>query len=380
MPSGAPDGLTRGLPPAPSPVPGRELSVQRGRRSRPAVRGRQRTIGPFVVCAVLAWLVALGAQAAVAAAPIGPSPAFGPVRVGESLTRTQLFSAEYPVMDAGEPFVAPPAIVGPAASEFSIVGDTCSGPAVRTTCQIDVAFRPASTGRKDATLRIQTAAGTSDVPVSGDGFVVGPRLAVEAPLVELVGRPGAPPSEGRVTIVNTGDVSAEVASVDLFGARPGSFLVVEDSCTGATLQANAGCAVGVRFVAATSDTAQLVATCRAACGPVAATVAGIWSPPQPGVVNLGSRVAWSLHVSSAVVTRSAVTVRIYTSLPARFAVRLAGPRGTVLRRRLVFGPGTRRIRLNRSRLRRGGRYTLEVSTSRPGQRQLARQVVRLPPR
>ena len=51
----------------------------------------------------------------------------------------------------------------------------------------------------------------------------------------------------RITIQNTGGKSLYIESVTVGGDNPNSFVIASDTCTGATVEANKACVVGVTF-------------------------------------------------------------------------------------------------------------------------------------
>jgi hypothetical protein len=67
---------------------------------------------------------------------------------------------------------------------------------------------------------------------------------------------GASSVPKTVSVANEGDVALTVSRVALTGDHPNDFLVVDDGCTGRTLQPAAACAVGVSFRPTVIDTAR----------------------------------------------------------------------------------------------------------------------------
>jgi hypothetical protein len=206
-----------------------------------------------------------------------------------------------------------------------------------------------------------------------------------------------------LTITNTGDLPLTIASARVVGAVPEDFLVVNDSCTDASLQANETCELRVRFaptaVSATPRAATLRIMSNAPASPtdVALTGTGTSAPIGPpgadgangapgpagpqGPIGPQGRPGRDARVTCKVRGRRKPKVRCTVRL-----VRVAGARRTqalLTRRGLVYASGrprrgSKRIRLGAHRKLRRGRYTLLLlTTDRKGTTTVTRSTVRI---
>ncbi len=142
------------------------------------------------------------------------------------------------------------AVSGPAADEFRIAGDACSGISleVHHTCTVALRFAPADDAPRRASLEVPSDAssGLLVVPLTGTG--VAPRPAVDRRRIGFAARPAATRSEPETVVLsNRGSASYRVRGVSLAGERAADFDVVADRCTGAVLDPGDECTVGVVF-------------------------------------------------------------------------------------------------------------------------------------
>ncbi len=117
-------------------------------------------------------------------------------------------------------------------------------------CTISVQFVPTAMGSRSATVIVQDSDPqnpTQTVTVTGKGTPssvgFGPGTVTFTKAIPA----GTPSPVHVVKITNTTNSTMPITSVGLAGANPKSFIKSADTCTHATLQANASCTVHVEF-------------------------------------------------------------------------------------------------------------------------------------
>ncbi len=183
---------------------------------------------------------------------------FGPVRVGETgevreVTLTSAGDRPVEIRDLS--------LAGPAADEFRIAGDACSGVSLESheSCVVALRFAPADDTPRRATLEIPSDAsnGPLSVPLTGSG--VAPRPVVDRRRVGFPPQATGTRSEAEVVVLsNRGSASYRVPGVSLAGADAADFAVVADRCTGAVLDPGGECTVGVAYAPAAAGAGRAV--------------------------------------------------------------------------------------------------------------------------
>ncbi|MFZ9627835.1 MAG: choice-of-anchor D domain-containing protein [Ilumatobacteraceae bacterium] len=167
--------------------------------------------------------------------------------------------ASMTVTNAG-PSVFVPTFADVDVLDFSVVGGTCTavGRVVEpgSSCTVDVAFSPGSTGAQSATLRVgEDGPGGLTVTTAVRGAGGDPVLVSMPNTVDLstqvVGEVGSPVS---VYFTNTSAARVRVATVLVGGAHADDFEVIADECSGVRLRPNRSCRVDVRFAPHTAGT------------------------------------------------------------------------------------------------------------------------------
>jgi hypothetical protein len=158
------------------------------------------------------------------------------------------------------------AVEGPAAGEFAIVANRCSGEELAPggRCRVRVAFAPGEAGRRSAALRVwsDVSGGTDGVSLAGVG--VAARLAAEPVAVDFGGRPvGGAVAARRLRVTNPGTAPVRVEGVALRG-EGGGFAVGTDGCRGRELAPGAACEVELRWAPAAEGAASAALVVRAA--------------------------------------------------------------------------------------------------------------------
>lgn len=177
-----------------------------------------------------------------------PSRNFGTVGVGEEST-----ALDFTVTNTGDVSTTGPigALVdGADAEEFVITASGCDGVPLdaQASCTISVTFSPVGElGARDATLRVASLPGgevTSALTGTGgssDSFSINP-TAHDFGSVGI----GTRSAETLFTIYNVGGHSV-VFTTSLSGTDAAQFVIVADSCNGASLDAGAACSVSISF-------------------------------------------------------------------------------------------------------------------------------------
>jgi hypothetical protein len=148
-----------------------------------------------------------------------------------------------------------PVVSGPQAGDFVVFPtDTCTGTVLHATesCVVSIRFRPAGTGRRDATLRLTAGGQVISVPLTG---VSGGRPAFDLAVTPAeLAFPGERPALSVslpevVTVTNTGTSPLTVRSVtgvDGPALHARDYLIAATTCPGATLLPGQSCTVTVR--------------------------------------------------------------------------------------------------------------------------------------
>ncbi|HSL81423.1 MAG TPA: choice-of-anchor D domain-containing protein [Thermoanaerobaculia bacterium] len=175
---------------------------------------------------------------------------FERVRVGET------GSAEEVVLtSAGDRPVAigELALSGPAADEFEIAADGCSGTSLApgATCSVVVRFRPAEAAVRRADLEVpaEASGGPGSVALVGEG--VAPRPVVDRTRVDFPVTPVGERSGGELlTVGNRGSAAYAVEGMAVDGPAAAEFGLDGDRCTGEVLAPGGTCTVRVVFAPA----------------------------------------------------------------------------------------------------------------------------------
>ncbi|MGH8910667.1 MAG: choice-of-anchor D domain-containing protein, partial [Egibacteraceae bacterium] len=203
---------------------------------------------------ILLLIIALGVLAWLA---LRPDPDFGPdsVSFGEQAMLTSSPAQTIPVRSRNGQQIDMEAvrIEGPGASDFSIVGTTCrrTGPAADDACSITIRFIPTTSGPREATLIVATGDEPVTVPLDGTGAAAPPGFPeLTPPSLDFGEQPlGVVSTPQTLTLTNRGTSRLEVDDVTIAGAHASDFTLIRNTCTNATLAANASCTTAVSFAA-----------------------------------------------------------------------------------------------------------------------------------
>ncbi len=172
---------------------------------------------------------------------------FGAVRLGaEGIEQTLR------VTNQGEQalLLTAPVVSGPAAAEFRVAADGCTGREIsaQTECAVRLAFAPAGPGARKAQIRLDTNTpdGAQAVPLIGVG--VTPELTVEPSELDLgaqdVGSTGAP---ATVRVGNRGTAPLQLGRIELGGPAAADFRTVADGCSSRLLEPGGRCSLRFAF-------------------------------------------------------------------------------------------------------------------------------------
>lgn len=238
-------------------------------------------------------------------------------------------------------------LVTPAGSdpgEFTLVTDDCDGTSLAggDTCDIVIAFEPASAGPKSASFTVSgNPGGNINASVSGTGLAPA-RLVATPTLVDFATvTTGTNSATATVNVTNAGGVATSAISQALSGINGAQFDIASGNCDGATLAPGASCTLTVRFspdaggvgpqvgqLDITAATGGSAAVTLLATGATPGAVAVTPSPAAFGDVNIGSTSAsQTLTVTNGGgSTTSALNVALGGTDPSQFTI-VAGSNG-----------------------------------------------------
>ena len=157
-------------------------------------------------------------------------------------------------------------------SDSTTCGTTLSA---GSSCAISVNFTPATFGSFSGTLSVADSATGSPQTVSLTGTGYASQLSLSSSSVSFpTTQVNSTSTASSLTLTNTGNATMNITSIALGGANPGDF--GQTNTCGATLAANASCAISPTFTpaGATSYGASIVITASALNSPQSITLAG----------------------------------------------------------------------------------------------------------
>jgi Cep192 domain 4 len=303
-------------------------------------------VHPAILLATLGLGVPLLVPAAATAANLSadtPLLPFGQVPLGNHDEEAVTLTNE--VIEEGEETkIETTAIEGADASQFEIaeLGTSCEPQLPlyeEETCAINVAFRPTSTGAKEATLVVESDANLSPIEVTLQGEGIAPGLSVTPSPFDFGSvQAGSKSAQRTFTVKNAGSDVAVLGAVGLAGSEPGQFKVESDACSSKSLNVGAECSVGVVFAptSAGEKSATLELPSNAPDSPAAVALSGTApSPPRPVQAVAPARPSNAFSFGKVIFNRR----RGIASLPVRVpgpGSLLLGGKGLITRR----GPGS----------------------------------------
>jgi hypothetical protein len=206
-------------------------------------------------------------------------------------------------------------IGGAQAAEFqTVAGTTCSAGAsvaANSSCAIKVAFTPAASGARSASLSIaHNAPGSpSSVTLNGTGTATPqPSISLNATTLSFAAQTLGSASAGQsVTVSNSGAATLTLGAFTLTGSAAGDFTQSGSCTSGATLNVGASCTLGFSFTPAAvgARSATLTLASNASNGAAVLSLAGTGAAAAapsasitPGALDFGNQtigVASSAH-------------------------------------------------------------------------------------
>lgn len=162
------------------------------------------------------------------------------------------------VHEGGTVKVPTMSLLGPNASEFSMVNDTCTGTTLSVSgdsCTVDVWYRPATVGTKLAYLKADWGAGSAQGELDAGAFqVADPFVTSDPPSLDF-GTIGVGTSKSlTLPYKNFGTATSAPVAFQLGGINPADFSLTNDSCTGVALAHGDTCSVTVVFTPGATGT------------------------------------------------------------------------------------------------------------------------------
>ena len=172
---------------------------------------------------------------------------FGNSQVGQASTTQTLTITN---KGSGSLTITAVTLGGSNAGDFQLTGPTCSGAvlAPNGTCSVGVIFRPTTTGARQASiLMIDSAAGSPrEVILTGVG-VTG-AVGLDTASLNFGTQPVGTQSAPQILVVrNTGLGALQLGPVVVGGAMANNWLLLANTCNGATIPVNGTCQIGVSF-------------------------------------------------------------------------------------------------------------------------------------
>jgi WD40-like Beta Propeller Repeat len=180
----------------------------------------------------------------------GTAVDFGPVQIGLPVART----ARLEHVGAGPLPIETVSLIGPNATDFAILDQTCQGQTLFQTgsCQLTVQFTPGAVGDRRGQVQVRvrggrvfpvdlSGIGTAQPVPRGPAFSAGPNPLTFGQRPLLSSGP-----ESTVTVTNLGGSPLVISAVAVVGpGAPGDYAISANTCT--TVQPNGQCRVTVRF-------------------------------------------------------------------------------------------------------------------------------------
>ncbi len=204
-------------------------------------------------------------------------------------------------------------LTGTNAGDFAISANTCNGAtvAINATCSVSVTFTPGAAGSRSASLSFADDAPASPQAVALTGTGATPQVSFNPTSVNFGNQTVAITSAAQsVTVTNTGQASLHITSVSITGTNAADFAKTADTCTGATVAANATCAVSVTFTpgALGSRGASLSFADDAPASPQAVALSGTGAGAAPAVSLNPTSLSFGAQNTGTTSAAKAVTV------------------------------------------------------------------------
>ncbi len=208
---------------------------------------------------------------------------FGNIQVGQASLAQNLTITN---TGTGTLTINAAALSGTNSGDFQLTGPTCSGATIAPngTCVIGVIFRPATVGARQASiLLLDNAAGAQrEVVLTGVGVTGAVGLGTAS--FDFGNQPVGSQSAAQIlTVRNPGLGVLKPGPVYVGGAMANEWILLANTCDGATIAAGVTCQVGIAFKPTAegdrSATLNIVDTAAGSTHVIA--LRGIGVPPQP---------------------------------------------------------------------------------------------------
>ena len=196
------------------------------------------------------WSVLLGGTG-VANPGIGLTPAshdFGERIAGTGPSATQAFTIES--TGTTDLNLSSIALGGTDPGDFTLSEDCPSALAPDASCQVEVAFEPATAGAKSAHLNVSSDAvgSPSTASLSGTAVAAQRELAISPSSHDFGGLAVGSEGPGQAFVLeSTGNVPVTISSLNIAGADEDEFLVYDEDCFAVELEPTQTCEVEVGF-------------------------------------------------------------------------------------------------------------------------------------
>ncbi len=176
---------------------------------------------------------------------------------------------------------------GSAASEFSVIDESCTAAPVASlsSCTISVGFTPGQIGLRSATLVLSGPAPVLSRTVLLEGTGLDPVVVAPGALTfgSVAWDQAADPQV--VTVSNIGAAPVAVTSISVAGPNPGDFPLTAETCTDAPVAPGGTCTMSVAFdpVATGTRRALLVVEGPDPIGSRSVTMTGVATGPSSGL-------------------------------------------------------------------------------------------------
>jgi len=141
-------------------------------------------------------------------------------------------------------------LTGPAATNYVIASDPCTGVtlAAGATCDVGVTFTPSVANNRVANLSVtDETGGAAKATASLSGLGVAPTASLTGNAAFGNQQVGVTSAAQTLTYQNTGLGAISVSSAALSGKAATDYVIATDTCTAATLAASATCSIGLTF-------------------------------------------------------------------------------------------------------------------------------------
>jgi hypothetical protein len=220
--------------------------------------------------------------------------------------------------------VATLSLTGAVAGDYAISGGSCANGAVvaaGANCTVQVGFRPAAAGVRNASLLIthNATGGASSVALSGTGNAAPQAtIALSANAIDfgaLVGGVASPAQ--AVTVSNTGQADLAFSAISVGGANPAVFTLGGTCGTAAPVPAGGSCTVTVTANASAGGafSGSLSLVSNASNGAVSVALGGTVSAAAPAIAANPSAVAFGAQTIGGGPASQAVTLANTGNVP-----------------------------------------------------------------